>query len=220
MLLTNGRLLPRLLRQEEKGDNMTIQETQELITTIAAVYSTFKPSDKVATLESWAWALKEYQFREVSQALSNYIKTGNSGFAPSVSQLISLIHREEDLSNPSEAEAWMLVRKACESLDWYLPEKEFYKLPTIIQKAVVTPAALVEWARLDMNDFETVISSNFKREYRAVLEKSKEISSMSEEAKVRIEASRNKILTEGGLYARTDVAKQLADSSGKISEEV
>lgn len=199
---------------------MTIQETQKIITTIAAMFPTFKVNDKATTLEAWNWALQDYSYNEVSQALNLYIKTSSNNFAPAVSQLIGLIHKENDLSYPSESEAWAMVRKACISLDWYNPQIEYNKLPKIIQEAVVNPSNLVEMAKVDNDTFESVEGSNFKRTYRAVVERNKEVSHMPEEVRERIERARKNMLIEGGLYAGDNDRKQLVDSSGKVSEEI
>lgn len=199
---------------------MTIQETQKIITTIAAMFPTFKVNDKATTLEAWNWALQDYSYNEVSQALNLYIKTSSNNFAPSVSQLIGLMHKEDELSYPTEAEAWEMVRKACGRLDWYLPEKEFSRLPEIVRMAVVSPSNLKEWAMLDIDEFETVISSNFQRTYRAIIERRKEINNMPKEIRERIEKAREKMLIEGGLNGGVNDRKQLVDSSREISEEI
>lgn len=199
---------------------MTLQETQRIVTTIAAMFPTFKVEDKSTTLEAWNWALQDYSYNDVSQALNLYIKTSSNNFAPAVSQLIGLIRKEDDFKYPSEDEAWSMVRRACEKLDWNDPAKEYNKLPDIIQRTIVIPGNLKEWAMLDMDDFETVISSNFKRSYRAAIEQSKELNKMPADVRERVESARKKMLIEGGLYAGDNDRKQLVDSSGEVPEEI
>ena len=102
---------------------MTKKEVANILTVIESIYPNFHVSDVTATVSAWNWALHDYTYGDVGEALKIYIKTNNTGFAPSVSQLIGLMHKEDELSYPTEAEAWEMVRKACGRLDWYLPEK-------------------------------------------------------------------------------------------------
>lgn len=199
---------------------MTKSEVAEILAVIDGIYPNFKVDDETMMVNAWHWALKDYSYQDISKSLDIYIKTNNTGFAPAVSQLIGLIHKEDDFQYPSESEAWTIVRRACERLDWINPDKEFNKLPEIIKEAVVSADNLKNWAQLDMGDFESVISSNFKRTYRAVVERSKEVGHMPPEIRERIENARKKMLTEGGLYARDDAAKQLTDSTREVSEEI
>lgn len=157
---------------------MTRNETKEVVMAIYNLFPNWKPSDLSFTVDTWNVFLSEYDKKEVQVALATYVKSNTSGFAPSVGQLIqllpSLIKKEESLLN--EAEAWCLVRKAIRKSNYYADE-EFQKLPSEIQKAVGSPANLrIIACNEDYN--EEVESSNFKRAYRTVLAREKEIQRM------------------------------------------
>lgn len=157
---------------------MTRNETKQVVMAIYNLYPNWKPSDLSFTVDTWNVFLAEYDKKEVQVALATYVKSNTSGFAPSVGQLIqllpSLIKKEESLLN--EAEAWSLVRKAIRKSSYYADE-EFQKLPSEIQKAVGSPANLrIIACNEDYN--EEVESSNFKRAYRTVLAREKEIQRM------------------------------------------
>lgn len=157
---------------------MNRSETKEVVMAIYNLYPNWKPSDLSFTVDTWNVFLSEYDKKEVQVALATYVKSNTSGFAPSVGQLIqllpSLIKKEESLLN--EAEAWCLVRKAIRKSSYYADE-EFQKLPSEIQKAVGSPANLrIIACNEDYN--EEVESSNFKRVYRTVLAREKEIQRM------------------------------------------
>lgn len=157
---------------------MTRNETKEVVMAIYNLFPNWKPSDLSFTVDTWNVFLAEYDKKEVQVALATYVKSNTSGFAPSVGQLIqllpSVIKKEESLLN--EAEAWSLVRKAIRKSSYYADE-EFQKLPSEIQKAVGSPANLrIIACNEDYN--EEVESSNFKRAYRTVLAREKEIQRM------------------------------------------
>lgn len=157
---------------------MTRNETKEVVMAIYNLFPNWKPSDLSFTVDTWNVFLSEYDKKEVQVALATYVKSNTSGFAPSVGQLIqllpSVIKKEESLLN--EAEAWSLVRKAIRKSSYYA-EEEYQKLPEAIKKAIGSPSNLrVLACNEDYN--EEVESSNFKRAYRTVLAREKEIQRM------------------------------------------
>lgn len=157
---------------------MTRNETKEVVMAIYNLFPNWKPSDLSFTVDTWNVFLAEYDKKEVQVALATYVKSNISGFAPSVGQLIqllpSVIKKEESLLN--EAEAWSLVRKAIRKSSYYA-EEEYQKLPEVIKKAIGSPSNLrVLACNEDYN--EEVESSNFKRSYRTVLAREKEIQRM------------------------------------------
>lgn len=64
----------------------------------------------------------------------------------------------------NEMAAWEMVQKAIRN-SGYHAEEEFEKLPEIVQKSVVSPSQLKEWALTENLNVE-VVSSNFMRTYR------------------------------------------------------
>ena len=149
---------------------MTRDETKKLLLAIEAAFPNFKPADATLTVDTWHWALEEYPTQAVKAALQIYIKTNNSGFAPSVSQLIGAMYAPKSNNQLSEGEAWNLVKKAIQNGN-YGAETEFEKLPQIVQRAVGSPNMIRQWAQSDTDEVNTVIASNFQRTYKAVLSK-------------------------------------------------
>jgi hypothetical protein len=149
---------------------MTREDTKKLLMAIEAAYPNFKPENASLTVDTWLWALEEYPAEAVKGALQIYLKTNNTGFAPSVSQLIGCIHAPKENEQLSEGEAWALVKKAIQNGN-YGSEEEFAKLPPIVQRAVGGSQMIRQWAMCETNEVNNVIASNFMRTYRAILSK-------------------------------------------------
>ena len=147
---------------------MTREDTQKLLLAIEAAYPNFKPENPTLTVDTWLWALEEYPASAVKAALQIYIKTNNTGFAPSVSQLIGCMYAPKNNEQLSEGEAWALVKKAIQNGN-YGSEEEFEALPPIVQRAIGGSQMLRQWAQTDSDEVNTVIMSNFQRAYRAEL---------------------------------------------------
>lgn len=143
---------------------MTIQETRKLITIIASTYPLFQPKDPNGTLQAWAWALEPYDFVEVQKGLAAYIRSDTSGYAPSVGQLVG--KAKETLSGElSDGEAWGMVVLALRN-GTYGAEREFAKLPEVVQRAVGSPQVITQWAQLE-ESMLTGVEASFKRAYKA-----------------------------------------------------
>lgn len=151
---------------------MTREETKELLMTISAIYPNFnvKPEQMTATINAWHMMLDEYPANAIGAALQIYVKTNNTGFAPSVSQLIGAMHEPRKHDQLSEGEAWALVKKAIQDGNYHAEER-FNELPEIVQKAVGGASMIHQWAATDSEEVNTVIYSNFVRNYKVILEK-------------------------------------------------
>ena len=149
---------------------MTREDTVNLIRSIVSIYPNWKPDNLTETVNAWHWALEEYPVPAVKGALQIYIKTNNSGFAPSVSQLISSMYSIKESDQLSEGEAWALVKKAIQDGNYHSAER-FEELPPLVQRAVGGPQMIQQWAACDTGEVNTVIMSNFQRTYRALLSK-------------------------------------------------
>lgn len=151
---------------------MTREQTKTFIRGLVALYPNWHPQNLTDTVDAWQWALNDYPLEIVQAALTIYIKTNGTGFAPSVSQLIDCMHAPKESNRLTEGEAWALVLKAIRN-SGYDSEEEFTKLPPAIQKAVGTPSTLRQWALCDSDEVNTVIMSNFQRSYRITVEREK-----------------------------------------------
>jgi hypothetical protein len=143
---------------------MTIQETQKLMAVIANTYPSFQPKDPKGTLQAWAWALEPYDFTEIQKGLAAYIRSDTSGYAPAVGQLIGKA-RETLSGELSDGEAWGMVVIALRN-GTYGAEREFAKLPEVVQKAVGSPQVITQWAQLE-ESMLTSAEASFKRAYKA-----------------------------------------------------
>lgn len=149
---------------------MTREETQKLLLAINSLYPNFKPEDATLAVDSWHWALEEYPASAVKGALQIYVKTNNTGFAPSVSQIIGCMYAPKENDQLSEGEAWCLVKKAIQDGNYHAEER-FNELPEVIQRAVGGPGMIRQWAMTDSDEVNTVVMSNFQRSYKAILSK-------------------------------------------------
>ena len=173
---------------------MTRDETQRILAVIAASYPNFKPDNKTQLVDTWHWILEEYNYQDINLALKTFMVTSNSAFAPSVSELVGLVNEVHQSAYLEEGEAWDLVYKAiCNS--GYNSASEFEKLPPIIQKAVGGADQLKAWA-VDTNFNHAVESSNFKRQYRKLVEDDKNYQKLPMEAKQMIAEKRRVLIGE------------------------
>lgn len=166
---------------------MTREETVGLVRSIVDLYPNWKPNNLTETVNTWHWALEEYPAPAIKAALQIYLKTNNTGFAPSVSQLISSMYKPNENGRLTEGEAWALVKKAI-SDSAYSAKERFEELPPEIRKAVGGPEMLRQWGMTDSDEVNTVIMSNFQRTYKAVLSQ--------KEYSERVPASVNNLIQE------------------------
>ena len=151
---------------------MTRDEVKELLMTIQALYTNFNvDADRMTpTINAWHMMLNEYPADAVQAALQIYVRTNNTGFAPSVSQLIGTVYAPRENDALTEGQAWALVKKAIQD-GLYHAEERFNELPDAVQTAVGSPNMIRQWAGTDSSEVNTVIASNFQRTYKAVLSK-------------------------------------------------
>lgn len=153
---------------------MTREDMQKVLAVIDNVYVNWHPKDAKLTLEVWLRLLKDYSAADVGEALRRYMVSDTSGFAPIPSQIINIIHTTQDDTDSNEMEAWAMVRKAIANGS-YGAAKEFELLPQTVQKAVGSSDNLREWAMMDIETVESVVQSNFSRNYRNTLRREREL---------------------------------------------
>ena len=134
---------------------------------LCSVYPNWKPQDLSYTVDAWTVMLDGYTYSDVSKALKAFVLSDTSGFAPSVGQLVGMVDKLGGGQELGEMEAWGLVSKALRRSSYYARE-EFDKLPSCVQQAVGSPTMLQAWAQSDIRSIESVVQSNFMRQYRQV----------------------------------------------------
>lgn len=158
---------------------MTRDEFKILVKAMKAVYThpTFIPDQHA--FDIWYEMLKDIDYKTASFAIKKYMQSEER--EPSVASIrkyvLDLTQRAE---KTNEMEAWTIIQKAIRN-SLYHAEEEFNKLPQIVQKAVVHPRQLREWAMMENVDGRAwnVMQSNFMRTYRAEVEKENEIRRLS-----------------------------------------
>lgn len=173
---------------------MTRDEVKQILIILEVAYPNFTVSveKKKPTVDLWQRLLEPYTYHQVELAVQSYINTSGSGFAPSVSQIIDMIHKSTELATMTESEAWALVSKAIRRSTYYSAE-EFDKLPEDVQKAIGAPSQLQAWAT-DENYNEGVAMSNFQRAYKIVVNRRLEINRLPQEVQMQIEENHANML--------------------------
>lgn len=159
---------------------MTHTETKKILAVIMVSYPNYKPLDIELTVTTWKDMLSAYSYEQVNMALKAYIQTDTSGFPPAIGQIIEKLQLFNKSDELNEFAAWQMVLKAMRN-SIYHSEEEFAKLPSAVQKAVVSPGQLREWAMAEDIDgtWMNVTQSNFMRTYRVEAAKEKEMQKLS-----------------------------------------
>lgn len=146
---------------------LTKEEMKKIMRIMCNCFQNFRPSNIAETTDVWGMMLSDYTYQQISVALKSYILSDTSGFAPTIGQLVDMVHSVGKPQELNEMEAWALVSMAIRNSGYRYTE-EFLKLPAIIQRAIGTPEQLHIWAT-DEDYNETVVMSNFQRSYRMTL---------------------------------------------------
>lgn len=149
---------------------MTLQEVGQVMDIITMSYPAFyaKKTDeeKYETSVLWASLFEPYPVELVAAAVKSFIGTDEKGYPPVPGQIMAKVRLLTKPEEMTEAEAWNLVRKAAGN-SIYNAQKEFDKLPPVLQRLVGSPNQLREWGMMEGDEFQTVVASNFQRSYRA-----------------------------------------------------
>lgn len=174
---------------------MTREETVKIIRVIADTYPNWKPADMTSVVNTWHAQLQYDDFELVATALMAYNRSNNTGFAPSIGQLLNIVANRilaDEQTELSEADAWAMAHKAIRNMRAD-SDDEFYKLPETVQKAIGAASVLRNWG-LTPTDEISVVESNFKRAYRTVINRRKD------DKNIMLLAGRiNKLRAEKGL---------------------
>jgi hypothetical protein len=159
---------------------------EEVLAALAVLKAAFphsfkgmKEADAYALVNLWCRQFEKDDASLVNAALEALISTRTAGYTPTIGEVKAQMQRLQIPNEPTENEAWALVAKACTN-GIYGYEKEFKKLPEVVQQAVGRPEQLREWAMVDTETLQTVIASNFMRSYRAAAERRKEYAMLPE----------------------------------------
>lgn len=157
---------------------MTREDTVKLMTMLKAAYphsykDLTKP-DAEAMLALWQRLFSGDDPAEVFAAVDALISTRTVGYSPTPGEVKEQMQKLKRSNDLDELAAWALVSKACRN-GLYGYREEFAKLPPDVQAAVGAPEQLRAWAMMDTDTVESVVASNFQRNYRATKTRQKEL---------------------------------------------
>ncbi len=203
---------------------MTRDETKKIIRIMCDCFPYFKPNNISEIIDVWNTMLSEYTYTQISLALKSYVLSDTSGFAPSIGQLVDMVHSVSNPQELNEMEAWTLVSGAIRNSGYRYAE-EFLRLPDTVQRTVGTPEQLHIWAT-DENYNESVIMSNFQRTYRMVLMQKGNSKKLPTEAQKMLSVNENpaRIEMQDRIKRLSDMfderSKLLIEGSKKNDHEV
>lgn len=172
---------------------MTRNETKKILNGIMMAFPKYKipelndSKDKDISMATdlLFFMLKDYEYNVISNALKMYISTETRGYAPSIGQLIDCANKIENSEPMSGLEAWSLVSSALRDGMYHSVER-FNELPPLIQKAVGSADNIRNWATSDSSSVETVIQSNFLKNYDTICKREREFQKLPMEIKQMI----------------------------------
>lgn len=188
---------------------LTKEETKKILRIMYNCFQNFRPKNIEETTEVWGMMLSDYTYQQISVALKSYILSDTSGFAPTIGQLVDMVHSVSKPQELNEMEAWSLVSMAIRNSGYRYTE-EFLKLPAIIQSAIGRPEQLHIWAT-DEEYNETVVMSNFQRSYRLVL--------MQKDESAKLPTEVRNLLSNNENPARIEMQDRIKQLSNAFDEK-
>ena len=188
---------------------MTVDETLKIFAVLKANYSNFFKSmsriDAEAMVNLWAEMFADEPYEAVGMAIKSYIASDVNGYPPNVGIIKEQMRKLTQTESLTEQEAINLITKACKNGN-YGAEEEFNKLPPILQRLVGSPNQIKQWAMMEKDAFNSVVTSNLMRSYRAMAERERQYQALpgniqnyiAEVSKqFRLEGN-SKLLSQGG----------------------
>lgn len=199
---------------------MTKDEFKKIVKGLKSIYSDPKFIADQFAFDMWFGLLGDLPYEVVSMATKTYMESET--FAPTPADIRRYAYRVTSpvTDDMSEIEAWGMVVKAIGN-SLYGAEKEFAKLPPIVQQTLGNPARLREMAMLESDEVETVEQSHFVRNYRAKLEASKRQNQLDTQLQAQIGQTRE--YNTPMLSAPEDATELIEDKqeeSEGISDEI
>lgn len=166
---------------------MDKNEFKEVVALLNTIYSEKPPCPDQITFACWFKLLGDKPKSVVVAACESYISTEH--FPPKPADIIERCVDITTADIPNELEAWAMVYKAiCNST--YNAQKEFDRLPPLVQKAIGTPDNLKEMAKMEIDTVNSVEQSHFINVYRTVIARSKTEQQLPTETRKSIEQIR------------------------------
>lgn len=153
---------------------MTYDETLKIFAVLKANYSNFYKNmsriDAEAQVSLWAEMFEDTPYEVVGMAVKAFIATDVEGYPPNVGRIKQEIRKLSEKEQMTEQEAISLIMKATKN-GLYGADKEYEKLPPVLQRLVGSPSQLKVWARMPVDELQTVVASNLMRSYKAIAQR-------------------------------------------------
>lgn len=153
-------------------------------------YSKFTNADLEALISLWGIQFKDYDYDIVNGALNTIISTDKSDFAPTIARIKEVCGNLLSPNKMTEIEAWNCVKQAMHNAG-YNSKEEFEKLPTICKELVGSSDRLFAWSMMPTSEVETVVHSNFVKEYRSLERVEAERALIPSSVKLMLEDKKN-----------------------------
>ncbi len=129
--------------------------------------------DAEATINLWIRQFADEESTAVAAAVEALISTRTVGYSITPGEVKEQLYSLKSAESLNESDAWALVSRAC-SNGIYGYREEFAKLPPEVQRAVGAPEQLKAWAMMEADTVESVVASNFMKNYRIMKQREKE----------------------------------------------
>jgi hypothetical protein len=156
---------------------MTKKETMQIIWILQVNYpDSFRyMSDQMlhAVVDLWQDMFREEPAELVREAVKAYMASSTEKYMPNVGQIREQLRKLTQKPAMTWQEAWdMIYRAICNSS--YNAEAEFQKLPETLQRCVGSPNMLRDYALMDVDTVQSVVSSNLQKSYNITVKRDEE----------------------------------------------
>ncbi len=165
---------------------MNREETLAIMSVLKAAYPAYykglNRNDAESVVNLWTEMFCEESAQVVAVAVKAHIASDNKGFPPHIGAIKDAIAKLKQPDQMTALEAWEHVRHAMRGASMspssctYIggvtdgkttAERNFEKMPELVQRIVGNPGQLAQWADMDAEVVNSVISSNFQRSFNA-----------------------------------------------------
>lgn len=179
---------------------MTYDETLKIFAVLKANYANFFKNmsrvDAEAQVSLWAEMFADTPYEMVGMAVKTYIATDVDGYPPNVGRIKKELMRLTEKEQMTEQEAVSLIMKATRN-GLYGAKEEFEKLPPVLQRLAGSPEQIRVWARMPVDELQTVVASNLMRSYRAIAKKEEEYQALPSSIKSLLSQAGEQMKLEG-----------------------
>ena len=179
---------------------MNKEETLKIFAVMKANYSNFYKGmsriDAEAQVNLWCEMFADTPYEVVGAAVKAYIATDTTGYPANVGKIKELIRKLTQTEQMTEQEAVSIISRAV-SNSIYNSQSEYDKLPPALKRLVGSSTQLREWAMMDSDVFNSVVSSNLMRSYKVIAERERQYEALPSNVRNFIAGVSERMLLEG-----------------------